>query len=373
VKILQTPPRFYPYIGGVETYVYYLSRELAKRGHLVNITCADEPIGGSEEIDGIKVKRLKYACKIANTNITLGLPKALFNQDTDIIHTHLPCPWNADISAIISRLRKKPLFLTYHNDITATGANKLLAETYNFTFLKFLLNQARKIFVSTQNYLEYSVYLRPFLKKCIVAPLGVDLEKFKPLNLTKDNNGNNIFFLAKLDKFHRYKGLEYLLSSLKKIINRVPLKLYLGGEGDLMRYYKDCVRKLGLDSAVIFLGQLNQEESLRYYNLCDIFVFPSVSPSQEGFGLVALEAMACKKPVIITDIIGVALDVKREHAGIVVKPKNTEELSEAIKYLLLNTNEIKIMGENALKLVREKYSWQRHADIVEKEYLEAIE
>ncbi|MBW2044768.1 MAG: glycosyltransferase, partial [Deltaproteobacteria bacterium] len=71
----------------------------------------------------------------------------------------------------------------------------------------------------------------------------------------------------------------------------------------------------------------HNQQVVRYYNLCDIFVLPSVSSTQEGFGLVALEAMACKRPVVITSIVGVSGDVEKENAGIVIEPKNTEVLS----------------------------------------------
>lgn len=372
MRIIQTPPRFYPYIGGVENYVYYLSNELIKRGHLVNIICANEPPGVSEKVDGMEVERLRYIGKVANTNITLGLPKLLLKKDFDIIHTHLPTPWSADFSGIITALKRKPLFLTYHNDITGRGVNKFIAGSYNLTLLKFLLNKAYRIFLTSENYLKYSSYLKRFLDKCIIASPGVDLEKFKPLNLAKNNGNNIVFFLAKLDRFHIYKGLENLLLSVKKIINKVPLKLYIGGAGDLLDYYKARVRKYGLENAVVFLGVLSREDAVKYYNLCDVFVLPSTSSSQEGFGLVALEAMACEKPVIITDIIGVALDVKRKHAGIVVNPKKIEELAEAMEYLFLNPEDIRIMGENALRLVKENYTWHKHTDIIEKEYLRVL-
>jgi len=71
MKILQTPTRFYPYVGGVENYVYYLSKELIKLGNEVRVICANEPKSKQEEIiDGIKVKRLEYIGKIAAANIT---------------------------------------------------------------------------------------------------------------------------------------------------------------------------------------------------------------------------------------------------------------------------------------------------------------
>ncbi len=95
MRILQTPARFYPYVGGVENYVYYLSKELVKRGHEVKVMCAREPKLESKEIDGIEVERLDYIGKTANTNLTLSLPRRLLKEDFDVLHTHLPTPWSA--------------------------------------------------------------------------------------------------------------------------------------------------------------------------------------------------------------------------------------------------------------------------------------
>jgi len=371
MKVIQTPARFYPCIGGTEQVAFYLSRELVKKGHVVKVICADEPAAGGGIIDGIEVKRIPYIGKVANTNITLSLGSALLKEDFDIIHTHLPHPWSADISAFISLIKNKPLFLTYHNDITGRGVNKITAGLYNLALLRFLLNRACKIFITHKNYLTSSPFLKAFTKKVVVTPPGVDLEKFRPLDIEKSEE-NIIFFLSKLDKFHRYKGLDYLILSIKKLVPKTGLRLYVGGDGELAGYYKKVVEENGLENIVTFLGELHNQQVVRYYNLCDIFVLPSVSSTQEGFGLVALEAMACKRPVVITSIVGVSGDVEKENAGIVIEPKNTEVLSRVLEQLLSDKNKCRKMGNNAYNLVRSKYTWLKHAEIVEKEYLGVV-
>ncbi len=371
MKILQVVPRFHPYVGGVENVAYYLSKELVKSGHRVKVICANEPAVGDGVIEHIEVKRLNYVGKIGNTNITLGLGKAILAEDFDIIHAYFPTPWSADFSAILSLLKHKPLFLTYCNDITGTGINKFIAELYNFTALRFLLKKAQKIFILHKSYFQHSKFLTAFMDKIIPVSPGVDTDKFRPLNLAKLET-NTIFFLSKLDQFHRYKGLDYLLLSIKRIKDKLPLKLFVGGEGSLLGYYKKIVEEYGLEGQVSFLGYLNDEELLKYYNLCDIFVLPSISAVQEGFGLVALEAMACKKPVIITDIVGIAEDVIKYNAGMVVRRGNAEELSGAILFLLSNEKAREEMGANGYSLVKSLYTWQRYANIIGREYLKIM-
>jgi glycosyltransferase involved in cell wall biosynthesis len=135
-----------------------------------------------------------------------------------------------------------------------------------------------------------------------------------------------------------------------------------------LEYYRKFAQENRLESVVTFLGVLSDEQLVEFYNKCDIFVLPSTSSAQEGFGLVALEAMACRKPVVVSEIIAVASDIRKEKAGIVVSPKDVAGLSQALLYLLTNENKRNEMGENAYLLVRNKYTWDRYADTIEREY-----
>jgi glycosyltransferase involved in cell wall biosynthesis len=372
MKILQTPVRFYPYTGGVEYYVYNLSRELVNMNHEVNVICANEPPSQEEEmVDGINVKRLPYLFKIANTNLTPSLPFKMRNFDYDIINAHLPTPWSADWSAFYSKLNGKPLVLSYYNDIVGNGAAHYIAQIYNKTFLKFLLNQADRIIIIQENYLHFSPYLKNYADKIRVVPVGVDVNMFKPLKV--DEKENSIFFLSILDEFHQYKGLEYLLKAIKLVKEEIKdVKLIVGGKGNLLDYYKSMAESLDIEDNVEFHGFISEEKIVEYYNHCSLFVLPSISSSQEGFGIVALEALACEKPVITTDIVGIAHDLKETKSGLVVPKKDVEALAEAIVKILNGNVSTDKMGKNGRKLVTDKYTWKRVAEMTEEIYKELV-
>jgi glycosyltransferase involved in cell wall biosynthesis len=372
MKIVQTPVRFYPFIGGVENYVYYLSKELVKLGHDITVICANEPVSKKQElIDQVTVKRLSYFGKIANTNITPQLPLALSKEDFDIIHTHVPTPWSADWSNIISKFKKKPLVVTYHNDIIGDGIANYIAGFYNSTALKSLLTKADKIIITQPNYLHSSPYLRNYSDKIEVIPNGVDVDKFKPFNVKKQEN--SIFFLSLLDEFHKYKGLDYLLNALKIVKLEIKdVKLIVGGKGKLLNYYRNMVNDMDLENNVEFHGFIPDEKIVEYYNKCRVFVLPSISSKQEGFGIVALEALACETPVISTEIVGVAADVKESNSGFTVPPRDVDSLADAILKILANKDSSRKMGINGRKLVEEKYTWAGIAKMAEKLYKELV-
>ncbi|MDD3985701.1 MAG: glycosyltransferase family 4 protein [Methanobacterium sp.] len=371
MKIIQTPVRFYPYTGGVENYVYYMSKELVNLGHNVKVICANEPPSKKEDIvDGIHIKRLPYITKIANTNITPGFPVTISKENYDIIHTHIPTPWSADWSSIISKYKKKPMVVTYHNDIVGSGFANYIAKFYNSTALKSVLNNADKIIITQPNYIKYSLYLDKYEDKIEVVPNGVDVEKFKSLKISKSKN--TLFFLSLLDEFHKYKGLDYLLKAILIVKNTIPdIKLVIGGKGSLLDYYHKMVVDLGLIKNVEFHGFIPEEKIVEYYNMSNIFILPSISSLQEGFGIVVLEAMACETPVISTEIVGVAVDVKKSNSGIIIPPKDTKQLAEAI-IKILNHKNPEIMGSNGRKLVKEKYTWSEIAINTEKIYNKLI-
>ncbi|UTB32581.1 MAG: glycosyltransferase family 4 protein [Methanobacterium sp. ERen5] len=372
MRIVQTPVRFYPFIGGVENYVYYLSKELVNLGHNVKVVCANEPkVEAEQNVDGVEVSRLNYLFKVANTNITPNLPFKLRGEEFDIIHTHVPTPWSADWSRIIANRRNKPLVVTYHNDIIGTGFANHVANFYNKTALKKLLNRADKIIITQPNYLNYSPYLSSYENKVEVIPNGVDVDKFKPLNIERKQN--TLFFLSLLDEFHGYKGLDYLLEALqivKKSI--VDVKLIVGGKGVLMDHYIQKAESMGLKANVEFHGFIPDESMAMYYSQANLFILPSISSLQEGFGIVALEALACETPVITTDIVGVSADLKEKKAGLSVVPKNSQVLARAIIKLLGDDELRSKMGVNGRNLVKASYTWKGIARKMEKVYYELI-
>ena len=179
--------------------------------------------------------------------------------------------------------------------------------------------------------------------------------------------------MSLLDEFHKYKGMDYLLEALKIVKNEInDVKLIVGGKGALLEYYSKMADDAGLKDNVEFHGFIHDEKIVEYYNKYSIFVLPSISSKQEGFGIVALEAMACETPVISTEIVGVAADVKKSNSGIIIPPKDVEKLAKAI-IRILKDKDAKAMGINGRKLVKEKYTWSGIAKKTEDLYKRVLE
>lgn len=376
IKVLQTPIRFFPYIGGVENHVLYLSKQLVKNGNSVTVICADEPKSKKRTVEGISIDRLPYIGKVTNTNIALSLPLKILSSKFDLIHTHMPTPWTADWSVFLAKIKGKKSVITIHNDMDKTSPiSRLVTKLYLNTVFKFTLNLVNRIIIVNpdwkQSFIATRHLLLPHEKKITVIPNGVELSKFVKNNKERRDK-NTILFVSILDKHHKFKGLDYLLEALALLKQtNSNIKLIVVGDGELRKFYELKAKTLQIDKNITFIGKASQEKLVEYYRKASIFVLPSIEI--EGFGIVLLEAMASNLPVITTPIAGVWKDVKKFNSGLIVKPRNSKSLANALTQLLNDPTKRQRMGKNGSRLIKQKYDWVLVTSQVEKLYREVLQ
>ena len=165
-----------------------------------------------------------------------------------------------------------------------------------------------------------------------------------------------------------YKGVEFLIRALEA----VKVRLWIVGTGPLEDSLKNMARERGLAGRIEFLGKLSDQELVRYYHACDVFVLPSITKA-EMFGVVQLEAMACRKPVISTDLpTGVPWINQNGKTGLVVSPGNVGELANAIQLLLSNVRRREEMGEAGRARVGQHFTTAKMAEAMLKVYQEMV-
>ncbi|HPH35989.1 MAG TPA: glycosyltransferase family 4 protein [Methanoregulaceae archaeon] len=363
MKIIQTPVRIGS-TGGVEEYVHNLSKGLSSRGHQVTVVGAAAGESAFKDA-GYHRKLLRSWFKLANTNITPALLFTLLSSDFDLIHTHIPTPWTAEISALVSRIRKKPLILTYHNDIRGEGIYAPVAWIYNRFILPLVLKQASRIIITRTHH--QSPCLKPFSAKLVCIPPGVDSTLFFP-GETPGKIGD-LFFLGIFDEYHQYKGFDVLLQALSLLAHQgKEVRLIAGGSGPLIARYRELAADLSIDRNVTFPGFIPGGDLQSFYAGTSAFVLPSTDPSREGFGIVLLEAMACGRPVIATNIAGMAAEIEECGAGIIVKRNNPSELADAIRLIIDEKPLAGRMGDAGRRLIEERFDWKIIAERVETLY-----
>ena len=204
------------------------------------------------------------------------------------------------------------------------------------------------------------------IKEIEVIPNFVNTKIFYPLaknNKTKylKLEKNDIVLLS-LSRLIDRKGHMLVIKSLKNLIKKFSKTKYLiAGTGDLsyQKKLKNYVIKSNLDNYVYFLGYINEQEKNNLYNLCDIFLMTSLPTNadgdSEGFGITFLEANACGKPVIGTDVGGISDAIQNGYNGFLIKPNNLLELEETIINIINNKKLYKSLSKNSINHVKKNF------------------
>lgn len=155
-----------------------------------------------------------------------------------------------------------------------------------------------------------------------------------------------ILTVGRLAKSERYKGHRQVLESLPAILEKFPhLRYLIVGDGDDVPTIQQTILNLGLSDSVTLTGHIDVAELADHYRLCDIFVMPS---SNEGFGIVFLEAMACGKPVIAGSVDGSVDALDQGRLGVLVNPSDIEIITESVCQLLSGKHDNKLWNDPML-------------------------
>jgi len=347
-------PCYYPVKGGTETVVRNLALKLNKTGihtdvMTFNMTQKWKPKweGKTEKIDNITVFRipalnwqpLEHSCRnTLGINLIPGRFTNLFKQ-YDIIHFH-----ELDLSfPLFSYFVKKPKIFHLH------GLDTDFLKRYRLSRMLFTKVAHFYIAISKQAQKDLAK-LGIAENRIIYLPNGINTELFHPRNEKEDNL---ILFVGRISFG---KGLHVLLKSLQYL--RTPVRLVVIGpfwDSIYSQNMKELAQKEKLrgQHKIEFLGALDQENIVEWYQKASILILPSFT---EGLPVVVLEALSCETPVIVTPVGGIPDIVKNFENGLFTTPDKPQELAEKIQYLLDNGNLRVKLGREGRKLVLKSFS-----------------
>jgi D-inositol-3-phosphate glycosyltransferase len=216
--------------------------------------------------------------------------------------------------------------------------------------------------------------------RVFVVPPGVDLSMFQPINPSDARRkigygpGRLLLFVGRLE---RLKGVEVVIRALALLRDRrhSDVRLLILGEdskdGDESEKdrLKAAASALGVRDGVDFLGSVAHHELPFFYSAADVCVMPSYS---ESFGLVGLEAQACGRPVVGSDVSGLRSVVRDEVTGYLIHGHEPGAYAERIGRLLDNPELAQQMGRRG-RLLAQRFSWNRTADMLEELFDEVVE
>jgi len=372
--------------GGMNLYVRELARHLARQGRIVDIYTRRTDRFSPEvtvDVPGVNViaidagppgpvpKNSLYDLtdEFADSMISYMMRNGIHY---DVLHAHY---WLS--GCVAARLKQElgiPFVQMFHT--TAFHKNAVNAVAHRETELREQI-EARII-----NFADALIAANPGERDdlerrrasrdgmvCMV-PLGVDMDRFQPGDMTQARTDMNLpadgvlgLFVGRIDPI---KGIDVLIEAFSRTAqgwgtaSPSPKLVLVGGElgadgkpiGDLAEVEADA-RRLGIADDIVFLGSRPQEDLATLYQAVDFVVIPS---RYESFGLVAIEAMASGTPVIASRAGGLSYSVRDGVAGLLVCPGNAVALTDAILELSRNPARRALLASHA-RAEAARFSW----------------
>ena len=310
--------------------------------------------------------------------------KLIFNiiekKEIDIVHFYQPEFLTSIPLPLIKKKFNKPILLTINgfpgvNWFYGTPIVNFVGLIYTQTITRFLMRYADKILLYATNLKWYAKRMGMPEEKMIFLPEGIEVNIPQNINevreitrkeLNVSSNEKLIIFTGRLVPV---KGVDILIRAFKILHSKYPsCKLLIVGDGPYRKYYETQSGEL-LNKAIIFTGLVKPEKVIKFLLASDIFVLPSFS---EGIPSSLLEACSCGLPCIATNTGAIPDVIKNAETGIIVKPGDEEELTQALTQLVNDEEASRRMGENARR-VRQLFSWNNIVKRYEKICLELIE
>jgi len=374
--------------GGMNVYIRELSKELAKEGLHIDIFTRSQQPTIPTVVDyqkGVRVIHLKAGCKSPSdkNHVWFHLPEFLHNIKQfireekisyNLIHSHY---WLSGwVGTALRSLYDIPLVHMFHTlGYLKDEVTKPLGTTESSIRLKAeaqLLKNADHIVVSSNKEKGQMVRTGEVPpEKFSIVPCGVDTHLFKPSSSRQAKSHlslpdkRHILFAGRIDPI---KGIDVLLKAMSIVKDQGDTAdairlLVIGGDGDHptctrdseLHKLKQLTAHLELSDMVTFLGPQNQELLPFFYAAAEMCVLPS---RYESFGMVALEAMACGRPVIASHVGGLPTFIQDKATGFLVPGGNEKLLAEKILTLLTDASLRARMGKEARQKAKE-FSWQK--------------
>jgi glycosyltransferase involved in cell wall biosynthesis len=300
-----------------------------------------------ETVDGVRVSRLGTFLNLGAAPVCPQMLSRLRESQADIVHLHWPNP--TAVLAYLASGHQGKLVLTYHSDVIR---QRLLRKPF-WPVLRHTLKRARAIIATSPNYVQTSPVLQKFRERCRIIPFGIPLAQFdhpNAIEVSKIRKEYGPRIVLGVGRLVYYKGFEYLIRAMRDIEGH----LLIVGNGPLRDELEKEALTVGVSNRVTFLT--NVQDVRPYYHAADVFALSSIARS-EAFGIVQLEAMACGKPVVNTNLdSGVPFVSPDGISGLTVAPADSGALAKAINTLLDNSVLSGQYGERARLRVEQEFS-----------------
>ena len=391
----------YPRFRGdtVGTFMEPIARGIAARGHAVHVVAPWHPTIDRPASDGgVQLHYFRYA-PVAGLNVfgyasslradvtlrgsaLLAAPFAVAagwyaarrvarRYSATIMHGHWVVPGGVIAAAAAAA---RPLVISLH------GSDVYIAERYRVVgwTAEAALRRARWVTACSDDLARRAVMLGAAAERVDVVPYGVDVERFSANIQAREDMRRALGLdadaplLFSAGRLVRKKGFEYLIDAVSRLVSAWPtLRTIVAGGGDLERELRERAERSGAAARVDFLGPVSQDDIPRYLAAADLVAVPSVrdvAGNVDGLPNFLLEALASGRPVVTTDVGGIASVARHGETAELVPPGDAAALAAAIDGLLRDPERGHALGAASRNAMRRSHGWEDTAERFERVY-----
>jgi len=367
--------------GGGEYVFKMIAQVLIQNGHKVWVITNNVREEDYEESENLKIIRVEPTLEFKG-----GLPPTFYEnvkyainafkkgreiikkERIDLVHSNNFSP--AIAGSLISLFTKTPHITTIHDIFSGyekdfwkkwarqsnvSNINARLVPLFEKILMKLKFECIHTVSETTKNDIE---------KIGIKKPIYIIPNCIKEDNLVvKEIKTKQFLYLGRLVF---YKNVEIILNAFKIVKQEFPdVKLIIAGDGPHRAHLEDLTKNLEINENTNFLGYVRPEQKIKLLAESNALLFPSTI---EGFGLVMLESLQQKRPVIVSNVPPMSEIITNNETGLLIDPYNEKEWANAIIQFIKNPQKSLKMGENGYQIIREKYSQKQFFEKLKKMY-----
>ena len=365
-------------------------KRLAARGHKITVIAPAYHALKDHEIDGVEVRRFRYAPTrwemlthgegapnklkkypilklLTLTYILSGIVavwKICRQERIDILHVHWPFPHG--LMALL------PAWLSDVKVVSSCHSAEFALAAKNKLSTSLLALSLRKSDIITAN----STYTANLVsgvaqRKAEIIPWGATV-KVEPSARPAAQTIPLLLFSGRLIE---RKGVNFLLRAMPAILAKRQVRLVITGDGHYRREWENLAAELGLNGTVTFTGFVTNEELSSLFRSCSVYVHPAIYDSRgdtEGLGVVLVEALSNRKPVVASRVGGIVDVIKDGETGLLVPEKDPEAIAKTVLRLLENPDYAERLGEQGYAYASDYFNWDRIIDQFEAIYRKCV-
>ncbi|AEA11525.1 glycosyl transferase group 1 [Thermoproteus uzoniensis 768-20] len=338
MKIIHIAHHYWPVVGGLENVVRALAEGMARRGHEAHVITSQYGAGNrprEEVINGVYIHRVK-STRFGYPDLTypLEVPGGIL-RNADIVHGHSQ---NSLFTVKMIEEAKRLGARTVVHFMAVDAFNdhpsrliRLLAPRYGKRNVKKAIEASDVRLV--KSFRDMEILRSKYSIKTEYIPDGIDEELLGKPNMAEEFRRKYDIqdpLIVYVGRLHKLKGIDILIKALAIATKEEPnLKAVIIGPGD-QRPYRELANKLGISDKVLFTGFVDEDIKIGALDTSIALVLPSVSNYVEVFSLAITEAWARRKPVIASAVGEIPYRVKHMINGLLVPPRDSTALAEAI-------------------------------------------